>query len=68
MAREYEGRPPAKIELRRAHGEVEFQTSSADDRYVEEEDEELWGPPQISSTTLKLAKFKKGGAPRGPAF
>ena len=68
MAREYEGHPPAQIQLQRAQGEVDGKASSVDDRYVEEVDEELCGKPQISSTTLKLAKFKKAEPSEDPPF
>ena len=68
MAREYEGHPPAQIQLHRAQGEVDGKASSVDDRYVEEVDEELCGKPQISSTTLKLAKFKKAEPSEDPPF
>ena len=68
MSREYEGRAPAQIMLQRAHGETEGKASDLDGRYVEEEDDELWGKPQISSTTLKLAKFKKAVSSEEPFF
>ena len=68
MARVYQGLPATQIQLRRAHGEIDGKPSDTDDRYVEEEDDSLWGQPTISSTTLKLAKYVRDEPSDGPEY